>query len=108
VISLTVRFRKLYSRNEKYTFVVQNDCNLVKKSAGSVAGAIGVTIKKGEKGYGQCHLIWGGSGRGFMFAHGRPRALWKSQSVGKYLWAMNDGRLVSVNSGGVVTGVIIK
>ena len=105
---LTIRFRKLYSRNEKYSFVIQNDCNLVKKSAGAVAGAIGVTIKKGSVGYGQCKLIWGGSGRGFMFANGRPRALWKSQSVGKYLWAMNDGRLVSVNSAGVVSGVIIK
>jgi hypothetical protein len=87
---------------------VQNDCNVVKKTNGAVAGAIGVTLKKKEKGYGKCKLIWGGSGRGFMFAEGRPRALWKSQAVGKYLWAMNNGQLVSVNAAGVITGVIIK
>jgi hypothetical protein len=105
---LTPCTRKLYSRNEKYTFVVQKDCNLVKKNAGAVAGAIGVTLKKDEKGYGKCKLIWGGSGRGFMFAEGRPRAVWRSQAVGKYLWAMNNGQLVAVNARGVITGIIIK
>lgn len=107
-IFLTICFRKLYSRNEKYTYVVQDDCNLVKKNAGKVAGAIGVFIKKGDKGYGKCQLIWGGSGRGFMFAKGRPRALWRSKFAGNFLWAKNNGNLVAAKSDGSVVGAIIQ
>lgn len=81
---------------------------MVKKNAGAAVGSIGVALKKGDKGYGKCKLIWGGSGRGFMFADGRPRALWRSQAVGKYLWATNNGQLTAVNDRGIITGVIIK
>ncbi len=105
---LTIRISKLYSKNEKYTYVVQDDCNLVKKDSGKVAGAIGVTIKKSDKGYGQCKLIWGKGGRGFMFAKGRPRALWRSQVVGNFLWAKNNGKLVAAKADGSVVGAIIQ
>jgi hypothetical protein len=99
---------KLYSRNEKYSFIVQDDCNLVKEHEGRVAGAIGVDISKGSEGYSHCKLLWGGSGRGFMFAKGRPRALWRSKVTGNYLWARQDGKLVAANTDGSVVGVVIE
>ena len=105
---LTILLRKLYSKNEKYTFTVQDDCNVVKKNDGNVAGAIGVTLKKDEKGFGHCKFILGGSGRGFMFADGRPRALWRSHDVGNFIWAKNSGQLVMAQNDGKAVGVIIQ
>ncbi len=106
---VTNLLRKLYSKNEKYTFTVQDDCNVVKKNADSLAGSIGVTpIKKNEKGYGHCKFVLGGSGRGFMFATGRPRALWRSRSVGNFIWAKNNGQLVMAKDGGSTVDTIIQ
>jgi hypothetical protein len=107
LVFLTMRISKLYSKNEKYTYVVQDDCNLVKKDAGEVAGSIGVSIKKGEKGYGHCKLVWGKGGRGFMFAKGRPRAVWRSEVVGNFLWAKNNGELVAAKADGSTVGSVI-
>ena len=108
MLFLTNCFSKLYSRNEKYTYVLQDDCNLVKKKLGSVAGAIGVTIKKGSKGYGKCQLLWSSRGKGFMFAKGRPRALWSSKVSGAFLQANNDGKLVAARQDGSAVGAVIQ
>ena len=105
---LTSLFSKLYSRKERYTYVLQDDCNLVKKKRGSVAGSIGVTIKKGSKGYGKCLLLWNGRGKGFMFAKGRPRAIWSSKVSGAFLQANNDGKLVAARKDGSVVGAVIQ
>jgi len=108
VVFITDLIRKLYSKDEKYTFEVQDDCNVVKKNEGHVAGAIGVTIKNGEMGFGHCKFILGGSGRGFMFAAGRPRALWRSHDVGNYIWAKKSGQLVMAQQDGKAVGIIIQ
>ena len=105
VVFITDLIRKLYSKNEKYK---KEEKDMVKKNEGHVAGAIGVTIKKGENGFGHCKFILGGSGRGFMFAAGRPRALWRSHDVGNFIWAKKSGQLVMAQQDGKAVGIIIQ